>query len=233
MRPLVAALALAVFSGSLVAAPIIREPGAIYLSDFDAKPMRLRLLAAAPAYFDFQGTRYVGTLRFPQIVEVQAVSKEGPYRVRGNAQQGPVLGWVAPKFLEPIPPETLAALEKSEERRRIVEDLIAKKEVAVGLTTEEVELSIGRPQKRTSRSGRDRDTEDVWTYVKYATIPQTTTVAGPGGAVNLVTNYIKTPVGQLTVTFKNGLVESLEQTEGTVFDGTQSSIIVPPLILLP
>ncbi|HEY5769002.1 MAG TPA: hypothetical protein VIS71_04060, partial [Terrimicrobium sp.] len=48
------------------AAPIVRETGAIYLSDFGQKPLRLRVLRPAPCYFDIGMTRYAGTLRFPQ-----------------------------------------------------------------------------------------------------------------------------------------------------------------------
>ena len=45
------------------AAPIIRESGAIYLSDFGQKPLRLRVLRPAPCYFDIGMTRYAGTAR--------------------------------------------------------------------------------------------------------------------------------------------------------------------------
>lgn len=212
------------------ATPIIREPGAIYLSDFDDKPMKLRVLEPAPAYFDFAGTRYVGTLRVPQVVTVQAVSDRG-YRIQGKAQQGQILGWVAPKYLQPIPPETLATLKKAEERRVVVADLLARNQVAIGLTPEEVEASIGKPQKRTTKSSKDQSTEQIWEYVKYATIPQNTTVAGPGGVVTIATTYVKTPIGRLTVTFKEGTVESLDQSEGTILTGNETTVVAPPIIV--
>lgn len=217
---------------ALAAAPIIREAGAIYLSDFDAKPLKLALREPAPAYFDFAGTRYVGTLRFPQVVEVQAVSK-GPYRVRGQAQQGQVLGWVDPKKLAPLDPDFLAALEKSEARRQTVTALIAKNEVGLGMTPDEVELSIGKPQKRNRRSSQGQDAQETWEYVKYANVPQNTLITGPDGGSNIVTTYVKTAIGRLAVTFKNGMVESLDQTEGTTFDDVRSSVVVPPVVLLP
>ncbi|MDD5200837.1 MAG: hypothetical protein PHC88_13650 [Terrimicrobiaceae bacterium] len=214
----------------LAADPIIREPGAIYLSDFEAKPMKLKLLQPAPAYFDFAGSRYVGTLRAPQLVEVQAIADQA-YRVRGNAQQGQVLGWVDPKYLQPIAPEVLTALRKSEERRKTVAALIAANQLAIGMTPTEVELSIGKPQKRSSSESKEKSPEQVWDYVKYATIPQNTTVAGPGGAVSVVTTYVKTPVGRLTVTFKEGVVQSLDQSEGTILSGNQTTIVAPPILL--
>ena len=228
-----AAAAICAWSSAVAAlqtSPIIREPGAIYLSDFATKPMKLKVLAAAPAYFDVTGNRYAGTLRFPQIVEVQAISDKA-YRIRGNAQQGQILGWVDPKFLDPIPKETLEALRKSEERRKTVEALIAKNEVALGMTTDEVQLSLGKPQKKTSRASQDKAVEQVWDYVKYDLIPQNTNLIGPNGVVTVTTTYIKTPVGKLTISFKDGLVESLDQSEGTILNGDQTTIVAPPIVV--
>jgi hypothetical protein len=236
LRPAARALALLLFltgiSGTrpLRAEPIIREPGAIYLSDFATQPLKLKVLAPAPAYFDLAGTRYVGTLRASQFVEVQAIS-DTAYRVRGNAQQGPVLGWVAPKYLQPIAPEALATLKKADERRQTVLALIRKNQVAMGMTPAEVQLSIGKPQKATSRAAKDRATEQIWEYVKYTTIPQSTTVAGPNGTFTVATTYVKTPIGRLTITFKDGMVESLDQSEGTIFSTDETTVVPPPILV--
>lgn len=224
-----AAFAWLVAATTLSAEPIIREPGAIYLADFDAPPMRLKVLDPAPAYFDFKGTRYVGTLRFPQTVEVQAVSDQA-YRVRGNAQQGQVLGWVGPGYLEEIPEETLTSLHEAEERRISVAALIAANDVAIGMTTDEVTESLGQPQKRSRRTTGDQLFE-TWEYVEYELIPQRTNVIGPRGVVTVTTTYIKTPIGRLTVTFTGGIVDSLEQSEGTILKGDTTTIIAPPIFV--
>lgn len=216
--------------GQGAAAPIIREIGAIYLSDFDTKPMRLKVLEPAPAYFDLHGGRYAGTLRTAQTVEVQAISKK-MIRVRGNAQQGQILGWVEPKFLEPIPEDVLTALEKSEERRTTVAALIAKNEVALGMTPHEVQLSIGKPQKKTTRASKDKELEQVFEYVKYTLIPQTTNAIGPGGIATIATTYIKKPSGTITVTFRNGIAEAIDQSEGTIVTGDETTIVAPPILV--
>jgi len=217
-------------TASTHAGPIIREPGAIYLSDFAAKPMKLKVLEPAPAYFDLMTGRYAGTLRAPQTVEVQAISDK-MIRVRGNAQQGQILGWVDPKYLQPIPKGVLEALKKSDERRRIVAALIAKNEVALGMTPDEVQLSIGKPQKKTTRASKDKALEQVFEYVKYQLIPQTTNAIGPGGIVTVATTYIKTPVGTITVTFKDGIAEAIDQSEGTVLSGNETTIVAPPILV--
>ncbi len=230
LHPLPALLTLAAASiTTATAEPIIREPGAIYLSDFDAKPLRLKVLQPAPAYFDHEGNRYVGTLRVPQTVEIQAVSDRA-YRVRGNAQQGQILGWVGPGYLEAIPDETLTAFRQSEERRITVAALIAENEVAMGMTPEEVQLSIGDPQKRSTKTTVE-GVQLTWDFVKYATIPQQTNVVGPNGVVTIATTYVKTPIGRLSVAFKDGIVDSIDQSEGTTLEGTQTTVVAPPILV--
>lgn len=242
------ALFLAFACVATAASPIIREPGAVYLSDFNVKPLKLKVLEPAPAYFDTAQTRYAGTLRFPQIVQVEALDSNGLLRIRGNAQQGGIAAWVNPQFLEPLPPAFAGNLRKSEERRIQVEALISRNEVALGMTPDEVSRSLGKPQKKTNRADNS-GTQQVWEYIKYQLVPQTTyapvnnqTVVtyppgtnSPGGTLiqnssgyGASTIYVKVPVGKLTVTFKDNIVESLDQSEGTTTGG-QVSVVIPPL----
>jgi hypothetical protein len=230
--------------------PIVREPGVIYLSDFGIKPTKVKLLKPSPCYFDGALTRYAGTLRFPQALQLDAVAADGMYRVRGNAQQGGVVAWANPESFEPLPEKFLENLRKSEERRVTVEALIARNEAAIGMTLDEIGRSLGKPQKKTSRASKE-GTQQVYEYIKYELVPQTAYAPGynqsvvtfPGGGSNSTTLiqggvgysastiYVKVPVGKLAVTFKDGLVEALEQTEGTTTGG-QVSVVVPPINVL-
>lgn len=240
------ALVLAAAQAAL-ASPIIRESGAIYLSDFAEKPLRLQLLRAAPCYFDIKLTRYAGTLRFPQTVQVEALA-EHACRIRGNAQQGGVAAWIPYEDLEPLPKDFLASLQKAEERRREVEALIARNEIAIGMTEDEVRRSAGKPQKTIRRADKDA-VRQVWKYVRYQLVPQTVsapvvtqtvttitnttnqppiTIIGSGPSWVSSTIYVKVPVGELTVEFLDGVVESIEQTEGTTVQ-SGASIVAPPL----
>ena len=227
--------------------PIIREPGAIYLSDFGERPMRLKLLRAAPCFFDSGLTRYAGTLRFPQSVKVEAFL-ENVCRIRGDARQGGVAAWVPYSELEPLPENLLTDLQEAEERRQVVDDLISQNEVAIGMTEAEVSRSVGKPQKKTKRAEKDF-VRQVWEYIRYELVPQTTVgpsfqqtvinipggTNSPGGTIitggNRLTSstiYVKVPVGKLSIAFLDGVVESLEQSEGTLTGG-QVSVVVPPL----
>jgi len=220
---LVATLALA------VAGPIIREPGAIYLSDFEDNPLKLKVLQPARSFFDIKMTRYAGTLRPGQEVEVTAIA-DAAYRVRGKAQQGQIVAWVDPEYLEPLSEDFVANLKKLAERQKLVAALIENKEVAIGMTTEEVQQSIGKPNKKTARAN-ETEAEQIWEYVKYTSIPQRTYVTGPTGVVSTAVTYIKKPVGSLSIVFNQNVVQSLEQTEGTLASGEQTTIVPAPVYL--
>jgi hypothetical protein len=233
------------------AGPIAREAGAIYLADFTKQLPRVKLNAAAPCYFDADMRRYAGTLRFPQSVQLDAVSSDGKLRVRGHARQGGVAAWIDPGFIEGMPADFVDNLRRAEERRRKVDELIARKEVAMGMTSDEVMRSLGKPQKRTSKVGPD-GSRQTYEYIKYDLIPQTsytpsyaqtittstvqpepgkkveTVVVRSSSGYNAATVYVKVSVGTMTITFDEGVVESIEQTEGTLVRA-KAAIVAPPI----
>lgn len=195
--------------------------------------------------------RYAGTLRFPQAVQLEAIAVNGLLRVRGSARQGGVAAWIEPRFIAGLPENYLEIALRAEKRRRDVEDLVARNEVAIGMTPDEVTRSLGKPQKRSSRTGRESSTEE-FEYIKYKLIPQTVytpayvqsltgylprpgerferVVVRGGYGYDQSTVYLKVPVGTTKVAFADGLVESVEETEGTLV-GASASIVVPPVDL--
>jgi hypothetical protein len=241
--------ALILLASLCVGGPIVREPGVIYLSDFEIKDPRFPLTEAAPCFFNSDLKRYAGTLRVPQRVELDAVSPAGMYRVRGNARQGGVAAWIEPRFLDGVPEDLVPKLRAADERRREVEALIARNEVAIGMTLDEVGRSLGKPQKRSSTTNREGSTQS-FEYVRYKLVPQTiytptyaqtvlgitpdprrrleTVVVRGGYGLNASTVYVKVPVGTINVGFVNGIVESIEESEGTLV-GANASIVVPPV----
>jgi hypothetical protein len=211
------------------AGAVIREAGAIYLEDLMSKPVRLNTTTQTPIFYQSDMARYLGTLRKGQVVELQAVADD-VYRVRGQAQQGQVAGWVYAKHLTPLKKEFLAALKQNAERQAEVSALIGRNEVAINMTPEEVTASLGKPAKTTARldaNGR----EEVWEFVRFERVPQS--VAGYDTAGRLVTRtvYVKVPVGKLAVVFANNLVRSLEQTEGTLARDARVKIVSAPFVV--
>ncbi len=221
---------LGLFLGSVaVASPIVREPGAIYLADFAGPPIRLQVLEPAPVFFDLAGRRPVGTL--PEATPVELVAVAGDLcRVRGQARHGPVVGWVLDRFLTPLHPGFIEALQLAEQRRRIVEELIANKEVAVGMTPAEVERSLGKPRRRSKRSEAGAARREVWEYVNYQTVPQQVAGRDAWGNPVVSTVYVRQAVGRLQVEFEGGLAAVVEESEDRG-PGPALQIVPAPVIL--
>jgi hypothetical protein len=221
---LVSAPALAAPSGA-----VIREPGMIYLEDLLKKPVHLVTAADTPIYYQSDLARYLGVIKKGQRVELQAVG-EGVYRVRGMARQGQVAGWVEPATLTALKPEFLTALKRNATRQNEINELIARNEVAINMTPQEVLTSLGKPAKTTARldaAGR----EEIWEFVRYERVPQTVTGYDTSGRLVSNTVYVKVPAGKLSVIFSNDLVSALEQSEGTLSKEARPKIVAAPFVV--
>ncbi len=227
--PVLAVLLLSASTHAAKSGAVIREEGAIYLEDLLMKPARLATVVDAPIYYHSDLGRYLGILKKGQIVELQAVS-DTAYRVRGMAQQGQVAGWVDPQSLNPLKKDFVENLKKNDARRKEVLALIAKNEVAINMTPEEVQLALGKPSKKTARLDA-KGREEVWEFIRYERVPQEVFGRDPAGNLVRSITYIKVPAGRLSVTFGNNLVTALEQTEGTFDRDARARIVAAPFIV--
>lgn len=215
---------------SFAAPPILREQGATYLDDFGVKNVRLFAMADASVYSLLNQGRYLGVIGKGKPVELLAVSEKG-LRVRGMAQQGQVSGWVDATFLTPLKVEFIESLRANAKRKAEVDALIAKNEVGLNMTHDEVAASLGKAQKKTSKldaAGR----KEVWEFVRYTRVPQETTGYDRDGRLVRSTVWVKVPSGKLSVTFDNDLVSALEQTEGTTEPQAPVRIIPAPIVVV-
>jgi hypothetical protein len=181
-------------------------------------------------YSQLTNGRYLGVLRRGTVAEVVAIS-DTAIRVRGTAQQGGVVGWVPATGLTPMKPEFIESVKKNAQRKADVDALIAKGEVALNMTHEEVMSALGKPQKKSSKldaNGR----QEVWEFIRYARIPQESTAFDPQGRPVISVVYVKVPAGKLSVTFENSLVSSLEQTEGTTDLAAPIRLVPAPILLV-
>jgi len=205
-----------------------REEGAIYLEDFQRKPVRIAIPNPTRIYFDPRQDRYLGTLRSPQQVELLAFTGVMA-RVKGIADQGQVAGWVPLETLTGLEPALLEELRKTGERAVMVKELIARKEVAVGMTAEEVALSLGKPERKSSRIDRTV-AEEIWEYIRYQSVPQTVTQRDQYGRIYNNTIMVKVPAGQMAIVFKGGVVERIDRSEG-VLQPEGATTLAPSMIV--
>lgn len=230
LAPLAFAAALLTPLAAVRAEGLPREKGAIYLEDFFPKAYHLRVLTDAPIYFNSDQARFLGTLRRDQLVELQAVSEtQGVLRVRGQASQGQVVGWVPARYVTPLDASFVDGLRRSLDRRKQVQTLVAGNEVALNMTPEEVTASLGQPGKKSSHADV-RSVEETWDYIRYQTVPREVAGVDAFGRSVVTVVYERVPVGRFGVVFTNGLVTSIDQTGN---DGTavtpQAKIVPPPV----
>jgi len=137
----------------------------------------------------------------------------------------------SPQFLQPIAPETLAAHVLTSGSTG--DPVPHPKQWS--LLTRNIEAGARRLARHMNRAdldaSKDQALEQTWDYVKYELTPQTTNVVAPNGTLTTATTYVKTPVGRLTISFKGDIVESLDQSEGTIFTGGETTIVTPPVVV--
>ncbi|HEY5893262.1 MAG TPA: hypothetical protein VIT91_08535 [Chthoniobacterales bacterium] len=224
LLPLVSLVGLAAATFAADKSSVFREPGATYLEDILDKPLRLKVPEDTTIYYDARLERGLGILAGGQFVEIQAILDD-KVRVIGKARQGQVSGWLPAADLEKMNPDFVADLKKAGLRKAQVDAMIEKNEVAVGMTTDEVLESLGKPPKKSQRQDA-QGVQELWEYVRYKRVPQQT--VGYDDRGNYVTQiiYVKIPAGKLAITFEDGLVAAVDQTEGSLHG--RASIVVPP-----
>ena len=189
-----------------------RERNAIYLEDFFEQPYRLRVLQDAAIFYNADLARYLGTLRRGELVELQAIDdKQGLLRIKGQASQGQVAGWIEAKFVTALDPAFVVGLRRSIERRQQVAALTASGEIALGMTMAEVSAALGQPVKKTAHSDTNGVVES-WEYLQYVTVPRTVTNSDAYGRLYSAVVYQKIPAGSYTASFSNGAVSAIDRS---------------------
>ncbi len=187
-----------------------REKDALYVEDILPKPMRLKVTKEAVVYNTLTGERRLGVIPAGRIVSVVALHEKA-IRVRGRAEHDDVSGWVAKASLQEIDPQVMDRITRMVERHRQVEELIRNREVALGMTPEEVERVLGKPTRTSSKLDKTGQSV-VYEYVMYRSVPQRTAMRDQFGRIFYTTTYVKMETGRRTVAFENGTAASIEES---------------------
>ena len=155
---------------------------------------------------------------------------ERAYRVRGKAKQGQVAGWVGKAMIDGITPEMEANLAKLHERHVLVSDLIAQRQVALGMTQDEVMESLGAPSKRNAKVDKEGQTAE-FEYITYDRVPQTTAAFDQFGRPFQTVTYLEVETGKVTIGFEKGLVSAIEESEGVNLQNAAIRVVPAPILL--
>lgn len=209
---------------------LIPEKGAVYLEGMVDQEVKVTVTKPGPAYANLSGRTWLGNVFGNQSATLLAVSDRA-YRIRAKAKQGQIAGWVSKSIISGVPDGFEDKLVKFHERYEMVKQLIDKKQVALGMTPNEVIQSIGPPDSKASHldeAGR----KDVFQFISYKKVPQTTVVYDAFGIGRPVTQYVEVEDGRVTIEFTDNLVTSISETAGLNFNQGVPFNSLPPYIPL-
>ena len=204
------------------------DPDVVYLDRYLDKPVELKVIKDAPIFSDKEGKIRLGTLVAGQTVPVEAVTDK-IYRVRGRGTRDGVAGWVAPWAFSSKDPEFVTRLKEFYQRQLQVQKLIDAKQIAVGMTLQEVEMALGKPGK-TSLRRTEKGQSGRWEYVDYEEVKHYITRIDPvtGQAFRQFSHVTQVEKGRTNVDFEDDVVTAIEESEDR--QGGNVRIVVPPLI---
>lgn len=205
-----------------------QEPGTVPVEELVTKPIFLKVVKDTPVYVSSKMERAIGSISPGTVVRLIALSDQA-YRVRGKARHGDVSAWLPLETAASPEADLVPRLKKLHERQKKVDELIASRQIALGMTGEEVQAALGKPSRKSSKlnaAGREEKLE----YVIYERVPQyTTSIDAFGRPVQTVT-YLKMETGSLSVTLKDNVVDSVEETKGNPLGGGGVKIVPGPMV---
>jgi hypothetical protein len=205
-----------------------RDPDVIHLAEHVKNPIELRVIKDATVFSDKNGKNQLGALVADQVVVLEAMT-ERAYKVRGKGTRHGISGWVGPHAFASKDPDFVANLKKLHARQIEVQALIDERQVAIGMTPEEVDKARGAPTK-TQLKQTDKGETGRWEYIDYEQVSHYATVRDPvsGQIYRQLTHVTEEIKGKTVVEFRNGVVSSLEESERR--RGVDVRIVVPPVI---
>ncbi len=208
------ALLFFLFTLPLIAMPDKPEKDVVYTEEFAPDGITLNVKESGWVYSSKKGGRKRGALKVGQDVDLVSFTDKA-YFVRGKKENGiGVSGWVTPAAFSSKDPKFIEKLKQVHTRQLLVRELIEKKEVALGMTTEESSQILGKPTKTTLRRNANGQTQ-VWEFIDYENINHYTLVRDPytGATYRRLSHTTNEEKSKTVVEFENGFVSAIEISE--------------------
>ena len=204
------------------------DPEVVYLAQTLKEPILLKVTTEASVFSDKDGRQRLGTLKANQTVQLEAIT-EKIYRVRGQGTRDGISGWVAPWAFSAENPAFTENLRKFYRRQIEVQKLIAARQVAVGMSLDEVTLALGKPTQTKVRK-TEAGQSGTWEYIDYEDVKNYITEVdrATGAAYRRLVSVTRVEKSKTTVEFENEWVTAIEESEDR--RGNNVKIIVPPVI---
>lgn len=165
--------------------------------------LTLSLQASVPLYDTQAAQRVLAALPAKQDLTVLAMDKFG-LRVRGEAKNGPLTGWISQKAV--LSEEQRTALAALHARQMKVDELIERKQAAIGMTMEELTRALG-PATSHEVVAADSGRKETASWVKTQKVDL-------NDQLDLGTDTallkVDVEVGRITAEFENGVACSIK-----------------------
>lgn len=188
------------------------EPGAIEIEDILPKPVKVAVVKESIIYYQSDMQRVLGSMAPGTIVQLISIT-DAAWKIRGRARHGDVSGWMHITDLKSPDPKLGEKLKAFCERHKLVEELVQKHQIAIGMTADEVKASLGTPTRKSARITVG-EREDTLEYSVFKLVPQTVTGRDQFGQPVQSIVYVKVETGRLTVSLKAGIVTEIQETQG-------------------
>jgi len=207
---------------------IDRDPDVVHLAEHVKEPVELQVVKDSAVFSDKNGKSKIGVIKADQTVVLEAMT-ERAYKVRGQGTKNGISGWVGPGAFSSKDPNFVENLKKLHTRQIEVAALIAERQIAVGMTPDEVSQARGNPTKTTLKQTEKGQT-GRWEYIDFEQVQHYNYRRDPvSGQVFRQLSYVtQEEKGKTVVEFENGVVSSLEESEQR--RGAPVKIIVPPVV---
>ncbi len=185
------------------------DPDVVYLNKHIEHPVHLLVAKPTTIYATKNGGRRLGTFKADTKVELLAMTEKA-YRVKGQAAHAGVTGWVDPQRLASKDKNFIANLKTLYKRQMIVKELIANKDIAIGMTLEEVERALGKPTETEVKQSRKGES-GKWDYVVSEEQKHYRTVIDPhtGRAYRQLSHITTEEKSRITAEFEDGVVTTV------------------------
>jgi len=185
----------------------IRYREVAYLDELKLPPVELRVLRRTPISASRDLHSALWNLAKGQPVTLVGVG-DGVYYVAARVATGPVQGWVAADALTAPAAEMLQELQRRRERAIRHQELIKRREVALEMLREEVQASLGKPDRR-QRLQTGAGVVEQWVYITYRYLPHYFQSYDANGQLRQTVTYRRVPAGQRLIDFHNDLVVAI------------------------
>ena len=224
------ALACSLTSTSSAKPTLNTDPEVVYLEDYSAKPITFLTTEAIPVYASKKGkkSRKLGTFQAGSRLTLLAMN-ETAYRISGKGKFGKLKGWVNPKKLASKDPKFIENLQKLYKRQMLIRQLIANKQVAIGMTIDEVIQSLGKPTTKESRVTRE-GRSGKWEFIEYEQQKHYNYVRDPhtGRTYRKLSHITTEEKSKITVEFASNIVTAITSKEDN--GPGKIRIITPPIL---